>query len=223
MNALLQQRRIVLVGVGAAFALVFLGGWLLLVSPERSRATDLAAQVETANTDLAQRQAALQHPAAKVTLRASDGYRLAKALPATVDMPGMILDIQRLASSNKLAFVSIQPQSVGLAGAGYVATPVTLNVQGRFSDVSSFLGDLRSLVRVRHGRLDARGRLYSVASVTIGAPQDPAKFPVVLANLTLKTFTFSPPPPATPTPLTAPSTPSSGHSSSGNVAAGATP
>ncbi len=222
MNALLQQRRVVLGAVGAAFALVVIGGWLLLVSPERSRATDLAAQVETANTDLAQRQAALQHPAAKVTVRASDGYRLAKALPATVDMPGMIFDIQRLASSNKLAFVSIQPQPVGLAGAGYVATPVALNVQGRFSDVSRFLGDLRSLVRVRHGRLDTRGRLYSVASVTIGAPQDPAKFPVVLANLTLNTFTFSPPPPAT-TPPTAPSTPSSGQSSSGNVAAGATP
>ena len=221
MNTLLQQRKGVLAAAGAAFALVVFGGWFLLVSPERSKATDLAAQVETANSDLAQRQAALQHPAAKVTLRASDGYRLAKALPGTVDMPGVIFDIQRLASSNRLAFTSIRPQAAGLAGIGYVSTPVGLTVQGRFSDVSSFLGDLRSLVRVRHDRLDARGRLYSVGAVNLGAPQDPAEFPVVLATLTLNTFAFSPPPPATPS--TAPSTPSSGQSSSGNVAAGATP
>lgn len=217
----LQQRKAVLIGAGAAFALVVIGGWLLLVSPERSEATGLATKVEAVRSDLARRQAALQHPAAKVRVRASDSYRLAKALPQTIDMPGVILDVQRLASSNRLAFVSIQPQPVGEAGIGYVQTPVTLNVQGRFTDVSSFLGDLRSLVRVRHGRLDTRGRLYSVGAVEIGAPQDPAEFPVVLAKLTLNAFTFSPPPAATPS--TTPSTPSSGQSSSENVAAGATP
>jgi hypothetical protein len=221
-NALRQNRKVMLGAAGAAFALLLVGGWLLLVSPERSKATELAGQVDAAQVELVGRQVALRHPAAKVTVRASDGYRLATALPGKVDMPGVILDIQRLASRNKLLFVSIQPQpGAGLAGNGYVATPVALDVQGRFSDVSNFLSDLRTLVRVRHGHLDTRGRLYSVGSVDIGAPQAPATFPVVMAKLTLNTFAFSPPPPVTPS--TTPSTPSSGQSSSENVAAGETP
>ncbi len=221
MNALRRNRKVVLGAAGAAVALLVVGGWLLLVSPERAKATELAGQVDAAQVELVGRQVALRHPAARVTVRASDGYRLATALPEKVDMPGVILDIQRLASRNKLLFVSIQPQGPGPAGNGYAATPIALDVQGRFSDVSNFLGDLRALVRVRHGHLDTRGRLYSVGSVDIGAPQDPATFPVVMAKLTLNTFAFSPPPPATPP--TTPSTPSSGQSSSENVAAGETP
>jgi hypothetical protein len=220
-NTLLQNKKVVLGAAGAAVALLVVGAWLVLVSPERTKASDLAAQVGAAQADLQQRQAELRHPAAKVTVRASDGYRLSTALPSAVDMPGVIYDIQRLASSNKLAFTSIQPQAAGVAGNGYVATPVGLQVQGRFSDVSNFLGDLRSLVRVRHGHLDTRGRLYSIASVDIGSPQSPATFPVVMAKLTLNTFAFSPPAPTAPAPT--PSTPSSGQSSNENVAAGATP
>ena len=221
MNAVLQNKKVVLGAAAAAFALVIVGGWLLLVSPERAKATDLATQVEAAESELSTKQMALQHPAANVSVRASDGYRLATALPEKVDMAGVILDVQRLASKNKLQFISIQPQAAGVAGTGYLATPVAINVQGRFSDVSNFIGDLRTLVRVRHGHLDTRGRLYSVGSVDLGAPQDPATFPVVLARLSLNTYAFSAPPPATPS--TTPSTPSSGQSSSENVAAGETP
>jgi hypothetical protein len=220
-NAVLQNKKVMLGAAGAAFALLIIGCWLLLVSPERAKATDLASRVDAAQLELATKQGALQHPAANVSVRASDGYRLAAALPDKVDVPGVILDVQRLASKNKLQFISIEPQGSGLASDGYVATPVAIDVQGRFGDVSRFLGDLRTLVRVRHGRLDTRGRLYSVGSVDIGPPQDPATFPVVLAKLSLNTFAFSAPAPKTPS--TTPSTPSSGQSSSENVAAGETP
>jgi hypothetical protein len=220
-NALLENKKVVLGAAGAAFALVVVGAWLLVVSPQRSKATDLAGQVETARANLAQRQESLRHPAASVSVRATDGYRLATALPTTVDMPGVILDVQRLASRNRLSFTSIAPQGAGVAGSGYVATPVALQVQGRFGDVSKFLGDLRSLVRIRHGHLDTRGRLYSVQSVDIGSPASPAVFPVVQAKVSLNTFAFSAPAPTTP--ATSSSTSSNGQSSGENVAAGANP
>ena len=156
-----------------------------------------------------------------MTVRASDGYRLATALPKSVDMPGVIYDVQRLAAKHKLSFTSIKPEPTPVVGDGYTATPVALEVQGRFSDLSSFLGELRSLVRVRHGRLDTRGRLYSVGGIDIGAPQSPAIFPVVLAKVTLNAYAFSAP--AKTATTTIPSTPSSGQSSSENVAAGAKP
>ena len=93
-------------------------------------------------------------------------------------------------------------------------------MQGRFGNISSFLGDLRTLVSVRGKRLDARGRLYSVSSVNITAPDSPDKFPVVKAAVKLNAYAFSAPVPATPAPD--PST-STDTSSDGTVAAGATP
>jgi hypothetical protein len=93
-------------------------------------------------------------------------------------------------------------------------------VQGRFSNLSRFLGDLRTLVSVRGERLDARGRLYSVSGVSITAPDSPAKFPVVKASVKLNAYAFSAPVPTTPEPD--PST-STDTSSDGTVAAGATP
>ena len=217
----LLRNKTALVAAGAAVAVVAVGGWFLLVAPQRSKADDLAQQVDAARAKLSQRQDALRHPAAQVTVRASDGYRLATALPKSVDMPGVIYDVQRLAAKHKLSFSSIKPEPTPVVGDGYTTTPVALEVQGRFSDLSNFLGELRSLVRVRHGRLDTRGRLYSVGGVDIGTPQSPATFPVVLAKVTLNAYAFSAP--AKTATTTTPSTPSSGQSSSENVAAGANP
>ena len=78
--------------------------------------------------------------------------------------------------------------------------PLDVVVQGRFGNISSFLGDLRTLVSVRGKRLDARGRLYSVSSVSITAPDSPDKFPIVKAAVKLNAYAFSAPVPATPTP-----------------------
>lgn len=220
MSELLENKK-VLIAAGATLALVVLGAWFLLVSPQRSKADELAQQVDAARVTLSQRQDELRRPAAQVTIRASDAYRLATALPQSVDIAGVIYDVQRLAEKHRLSFTSIKPEPTPIAGDGYATTPVALEVQGRFGDLSSFLGDIRTLVRVRHNRLDARGRLYSVGAVDIGAPQDPATFPVVLAKVTLNAYAFSAP--AKKATTTTPSTPSSGQSSNENVAAGANP
>ena len=80
------QNKKALIAAGAALAVLLIGGWFLLVGPQRSKAADLAQQLDAARATLVQRQDALHHPAAKVTIRASDGYRLATALPKSVDM-----------------------------------------------------------------------------------------------------------------------------------------
>ena len=134
-------------------------------------------------------------------------------------MSGILLDVNRIAAQNKLTFISITPAPQVL-GTGYLQQPLDVIVQGRFSNISSFLGDLRTLVSVRGKRLDARGRLYSVSSVNITAPDSPAKFPFVKAAVKLNAYAFSAPVPTTPAPD--PST-STDTSSDGTVAAGATP
>jgi hypothetical protein len=207
------------VAIGVAGGLLVVAAmWFLLVAPQRTKATELEAQVATSRSELSQRRIALASPSASVTVRPGDLYRLTKALPNETDMAGILLDVNRLAGRNELEFRSITPAAPVL-GTGYLQQPLAVVVQGRFSNISRFLGDLRALVSVRHERLDARGRLYSVTQVDMGSPEGAKTFPVVLAKVTLNAFAFSAPAPTATTP---PSTPTD-TSSSGTVAVGATP
>ena len=199
--------------------LIILALWFLVIAPQRSKATELAAEAASMRAQVDARKVALATPSANVTVRPSDLYRLTKALPDDTNMSGILLDVNRIAAQNKLTFISITP-SPQVPGTGYLQQPLDVTVQGRFSNISSFLGDLRTLVSVRDKRLDARGRLYSVTSVNITSPDSPAKFPVVKAAVKLNAYAFSAPVPATPAPD--PST-TTDTSSDGTVAAGATP
>ncbi len=217
MNGLLKEKKAV-IALGAVGAVALLAAaWFLVVAPQQSKADDLGRQVTQAQDDLAQRRIALSTPSAKITVKAGDTYRLAKALPDATNMAGMILDLNRLAARHKLAFTSITPNAP-LAATGYVAQPVGVEVQGRFTNVSSFLGELRRLVRVRGGRLDARGRLYSTTNINLTEAE--TKFPNVKAAVTIESYTFFAPT-AAGTPATPPT--SSTPSASATVAAGANP
>jgi len=204
--------------VAAGGVLLLAATWFLIVAPQRSKANKLSNEVTASRAELEQRRVALARPSAKVTVKPSDLYRLTKALPNETDMSGVLIDVDRVARNNKLSFTSITP-SVQVSGAGYLQQPIAIVVQGRFGNVSSFLGDLRRLVSVRRGRLDARGRLYTVSKVTMNAPDSPTSYPVVKAAVTLNAYSFNQVPSAsTPSPSTTTDT-----SSSGTVAAGANP
>ena len=207
------------VGLAVAGGVLILAAiWLLLVSPQRAKAVDLGLQLDTATAELAQRRTVIANPSASVTIKPGDIYRLTKALPDNTEMAGILLDVDRIARRNDLEFRSIAP-SPNVLGNGYSQQPLAVVVQGRFADVSRFLGDLRSLVSVRRGRLDARGRLYSVSQVDMGTSTTGKKFPIVQANVTLNAYSFSAPAPATSDPPSSTTT----DTSSGTVAAGATP
>jgi hypothetical protein len=197
--------------------LMIVAVWFLLVAPQRAKANDLSAQVSAARAELSQRKIALANPSTNVTVKPSDIYRLTKAMPNETDMAGILVDIDRLARTHNLEFDAITP-SPQVLGTGYIEQPLALTVQGRFGDVSRFLGDLRKLVSVHAGRLDARGRLYSVSQINISAPESGKTFPIVKAALTLNAYSFSAPSPSSGTSPT-----TTGASPSGTVAAGVTP
>jgi Tfp pilus assembly protein PilO len=217
MNGLLKQKKAV-IALGAIGSVALLAAaWFLVIAPQQSKADDLDRQVTAAQSELAQRKVALANPAAQITVKAGDTYRLAKALPDDANMAGMILDLNRLAKRHKLVFTAITP-SAPLAATGYIAQPVGVEVQGRFTDVSGFLGELRGLVRVQKHRLDARGRLYSTTNINLTEGDN--KFPNVKAAVTIESYTFFAPTAAgTPADSSTSSTPSS----AGTVAAGVTP
>lgn len=205
-----------IIAAGALGLVVVLGaGWFLGVSPKREDAKSLETQVVAAQSELAQKRADLARPSASIRVRPGDLYRLSKALPDASDQATVLLDIDNLATKNKLSFGSISPQAV-VAGANYLKQPFNVTVEGRFKDVSRFLGDVRKLVKVKKGTLDVAGRVYAIDQVTLGEGDD--KFPNVKAVVSLSSFTYFQAPPAAAADGTTPTT-----TEDGSVAAGATP
>ena len=201
-------------------------GWFLVITPKKNEAKRLDTEIVAVESQIAARKAELARPKADVKVRAADLFRLSKAMPDDTDMAGIILDLDRLALSHGVTFRSITP-GVRVTGTGYAVQPLGVIVEGRFSSVSRFLGEVRKLVRVKQRRLDARGRLFAVDQVDFTEPDGEIKFPSVKASLTIDAFTFdqASATPVTPTTPADPSTttPSTTTPSTGTVAAGVTP
>jgi Tfp pilus assembly protein PilO len=216
MRSRLQSKNGVLVAVIGGVVLVAAGLWFLAISPQNSKASKLDTQIAAVQAQIVERRNALASPSAQVHVRASDLYRLTKAMPDQTDMAGIIFSLNRLAQARHLTFEAVQPLTP-VAQTGFMVTPINITLQGRFSAVSAFLGDMRRMVNVRRRALVATGRLFSVDQVAFGQPDNNLSFPNVKAQLVVDAFTFVGGAPSTPTTPTTPTAPS------GTEAAGATP
>src|SRR5439155_10556314 len=114
-----------------------------------------------------------------------------------------------VAKDSGITFESIKPSTMVPLGA-YQAVPITLAFTGNFYDLSDFLLRLRTLVSVRHGALDATGRLFAVDTLTFGPAT--GGFPIISASLTLDAVIYgtggveTPAPASAPTDTTSPDT-----------------
>src|SRR5213078_367807 len=73
---------------------------------------------------------------------------------------------------------------------GYEAIPITVEFQGNFYELSDFLYRLRNLVDVRHGTLDATGRLFAIDEVDFAEAPPPPGFPQISAHLVIDAFVY---------------------------------
>ena len=198
--------------------LVAVGGYLLLYSPQKSKASKLNTEIAAAQQQLATAQAAASVPRPKDP-RIDDLFRLTKAMPATPDMPGILLELSRVAKDTGIAFDSISPGQLA-AGNGFQSLPIELSFEGNYYELSDFLFRLNNLVVERDGKLNVGGRLYSVDGVDF-SPAGPSGT-TLDAKLSAKAYIYGTNPtadgglasggsttPATPTaPVTpAPTTP----------------
>jgi Tfp pilus assembly protein PilO len=216
-KAFLSTKKGQIVAGLAGLAIVLAAGWFLVVAPERKQADDVAAQVAASQAELAQKKAELARPSAAVRVKADDLFRLSKALPSQIDSAGVLLDLDRLAKSNKLTLWGLTPAQT-VTTADTLQQPYTAVLEGRFTNVSKFLGQLRKLVGVQGGRLAVKGRVYSIDNVTLEQPAAGETFPVVRATVTVNAYSFTP---AAPVPGTDGAQTTT--TSTGTVAAGATP
>jgi hypothetical protein len=192
--------------IGALVLLAAVASFFLLISPQRSKASDLAKEADATRTEIARLRELAQQSQQTVPIRVADLFRLTKAMPSDVDMPGMILQLNRIARDTGIRFDSITPQAATEAD-GAQAIPINLVFQGNYFELSDFLFRTRNLVGVRGGKLDATGRLFVVDSIAFS--EGIRKFPQIQATLTVSAYAYGSSggatAPATPAP--APATP----------------
>jgi hypothetical protein len=163
-------------------------GYFLVVSPKKGEATRLDEAITAANVKLvAARAAAAAAQNDTQPIAVADIFRLATAMPSSPDMPGILLELSRIAEETGIRFKSISPQSAVPVGA-YQSVPIDVTFDGSFYALSDFLFRLRTLVSVRRGELHAAGRLFSVEAVDFSEAE--AGFPMLAAVLKLQAYVY---------------------------------
>ncbi len=195
--------------VGAvAFGLVVLAlvGYFVLIAPQRSKVASLRKEIEETQQKIEVNRVLSRRVSKPQPIRVADLFRLSKAMPDRIDMPGVLLELNRIATETGISFESISPHGA-VSQSSYQVVPIDLVFQGNFYSLSDFLYRLRNLVRVRDGQLDATGRLFAVDKLDFS--ESDAGFPRIRATLTVDAFVYgapaaapSPPPAAATTGTT---------------------
>jgi Tfp pilus assembly protein PilO len=187
------KKQIPLTPVIAAVLLVMaVVAYWLLIHPKRSEIGRLGDDIEQLENQvrLATVNARKNEPV--VRIRVADLFALAKAMPDEEDMPGVILEMNSVASAAGIEFVSIAPQMPTPTATGYRVLPIALKFEGNYYDLTDFLFRLRNLVAVRDGRLAARGRLFTLDQLDFH--EGPGGFPRIEAALTVAAYVYGPAP-----------------------------
>ena len=177
----------------AAIAILLLvfayGAYTMVVAPQGVKAAKLQKQADAVQIQIYKRRAEVTKGLHPPTIETADLFKLARAMPDRIDMPGIILTLSDLARSSGIKFDLIEPVSGGPTPSGSYATQrIHLLFNGDFYGLSDFLYRLRSLVVVHDGKLDAGGRLFNTDTVTFSVPT--GAFPKISAELFVNAYIY---------------------------------
>ena len=223
-----MKRKLSTRALGAIVGVVILafaaGGYFMVVSPKKAEVMRLDEEIAAAQVDLRDALAATAAQDDTQPIAVADIFRLATAMPSTPDMPGILLELSRIADETGIRFKSITPQSALPVGA-YQVVPIDVAFDGSFYALSDLLFRLRTLVTVRRGELHAAGRLFAVESVDFS--ESDRGFPLLAATLKLNAYVYglntapsAVPPPAETPPATTTEAPATGSEATGTEATG---
>jgi hypothetical protein len=179
--------RVLSVIAGICILIYAAGGYFMVVSPKKGDANRLDEEIAATSVELAAARAARQAQDDTQPIAVADIFRLATAMPSSPDMPGILLELSRIADETGIRFKSIAPRSAVTVGA-YQSVPIDVAFDGSFYALSDFLFRLRTLVSVRRGELHAAGRLFSVDGVDFTEAE--AGFPKLAAALKLQAYVY---------------------------------
>lgn len=199
-----KNNQAVLIGaVVVALVLLAAGGWFLLISPQRAKASSLDKEIAEVQQQIDANRAAAAQVHHVEPIKVADLFRLTKAMPSQADIADVLLELSAMAHQTGIDFRSVQPTASTTVGA-YQVIPINVIFDGNFYDLADYLYRLRNLVDVRNGTLDATGRLFTVDSLSFG--EGLRHFPEIQATMTIDAYTYGTAAPATSPPAGAPPT-----------------
>ena len=156
MNAKLTPKIVALLGV-IVIGIVVAVGWFLLVSPQKSKASDLETQIGEVQTqvDLA-RLAATSDRGAEKTVDGEAPSPRPSRCRTTCRCPSVLRELLAQARASNVRLDSVKPQAASSAQ-NYLEIPMDVVVTGRYFAVEQYLKRLRREV-TRRRRPRARGR-----------------------------------------------------------------
>ena len=172
------------------FLVAAAGGYFVLIRPQHSKASSLQKQITDTQDAIDSARALTLQAKEAAQIRVADLFRLTKAMPDQTDMPDIVLELNKIAEDSGITFEQITPATTATALSGYEAIPITVEFQGNFYELSDFLYRLRNLVDVRHGALDANGRLFAIDTISFAEAPPPPGFPQIRAHLVIDAFVF---------------------------------
>ncbi len=187
----LSSRTLTIAAIGAVvlYAAVV---WLLLVSPKRGEAAEAGSAVAAAEVALAEARASSGRPGSTGGAPVADVFRLAKAMPASADQSSLVLELSKLAERSGVTLRVIAPQEPLSSVGGPTRIPISVTVGGSYFKITRFVRSTQALVKMRRGKLKAKGRLFAVQSIELGESAT-EKFPLLDAIVVLHAFVYDGP------------------------------
>jgi type IV pilus assembly protein PilO len=171
-----------------ALLIAGLVAYFVLVRPKRAEAGRLGDQIAQLETEVQAAKLASRPSEATKKIKVADLFQLTKAMPDRDDMPGIMLQINSVASATGVTFKIIAPQDF-VAGEGYRILPISMTYEGNYYDLTDFLFRLRNLVSVEDGKLTSQGRLFTLDRLDLH--EDPVrKFPHIEAILVVSAYVY---------------------------------
>jgi len=184
--------------ITAVVAVVLIVAWyFLLLSPTRTKLSDLDSQVVAQQAALvtAQQEVARLESYKKTAPQSrAEIVRLGKMLPESEGIPSLIIELTRTSASSGVALNSIT-RGATAPGAPFGLQSVSLQVTGRFFDVEDFLYRLESYVAFRNASFRVTGRLLVVKTLTLtgGAATTSGTAPPLTVTVELNAYLWAAP------------------------------
>ena len=179
--------RLALIGISTLAVLGVV--WLLLVSPERKKASELSTQISQANAQLATAEGEVTS-ARSAQARYSAAYasvvKLGKAVPPSEEVPALIYQLAQASNQKHVEFSSIATGATAAGGAGagaasaasasaasaatqtFTQMPFTFVFNGSFTDLYHLFHQLdAATARTASGSLRVGGRLLTVQGMKL--------------------------------------------------------
>jgi type IV pilus assembly protein PilO len=156
--------------ITAVVAVVLIVAWyFLLLSPLRTKSSDLDSQIEAQRVALAtakQEVARLESYKKTAPQSRAEIVRLGKMLPESEGIPSLIIELTSTADASGVELNSIA-RGATQPGTPFGVQTVSLQLTGQFFDVEDFLYRLESYVAFRNASFRVTGRLLEVSTVSL--------------------------------------------------------